>query len=82
MKHSMEKRNQTTLSSRIGDVVLSTTLYCETVRKETSHLPERIREKMAALRFAQEKRRLSMEAEGFRHCPRRCGRWLAEGETV
>lgn len=67
-------------SGRIGDVVLSDD-YVQTVRQETSHLPGRIREKMAALRFAQEKRRLSMEAEGFRHCPR-CGRWLARGETV
>lgn len=53
----------------------------EAIRRDTEQLPEPLREKMRALRFAQARRTIAYEREGFHHCPR-CGRWLRKGESV
>lgn len=53
----------------------------QTIRRETAHLPEALREKMAQLRFAQAKRVIAYRHSGFTQCPQ-CGRWLAKGETL
>ncbi|OKY53592.1 hypothetical protein BSR42_06870 [Megasphaera cerevisiae] len=51
------------------------------IRKETSVLPDGIRDKMAQLRFMQEKRRIAYEEKGIKRCPH-CGRWLHKDEKL
>jgi hypothetical protein len=59
-------------------------LHDETVRhimEETEHLPEKLREKIRNVRFAQEKRKLAYLAEAFIPCPQ-CGRWMDKEEKL
>lgn len=51
------------------------------IRQETANLPEGLQERVAQLRFAQEKRNVAGREAGIRTCPD-CGRWLQPGETV
>lgn len=51
------------------------------IRQETAALPEALQEKMAQLRFAQEKRQTAYRAAGIRQCPS-CGRWLEKDEEL
>ena len=64
----------------IRQVVLSPEVVRH-IREETASLPEKLRNKLEKLRFAQERRKAAYEAEHFVACPS-CGRWMPKGEDI
>lgn len=52
----------------------------ENIHRNTADLPEKLRDKVIQLRFAQKKRQIAYDASGFQKCPV-CGRYIRKGEA-